>query len=244
MLDFLITSKARRRLLSLLWREKKSGAVSELAELADVAFASAHAELKEMQRLQLVTSALAHGKEVFAANFAHPHAKTFVDLVALETPESPNSSADDLLLKRKLAALGAPLRGVERLNVPTADVANVLVEAVRLARRDPVIARTLPVSLWKHRDQFDARILGGVTGRPEDKHALGFFLELTGELGGDRRLVGIAETLRDRRMTSLRPFFQIPGRQVTRDFALATRWGFTMNMDFETFKSLFAKFVD
>jgi len=81
--------------------------------------------------------------------------------------------------------------------------------------------------------------------RPEDKHAVGFFLELTGELGGDRRLAGMAELLRDRRRRSVHDFFLSPsGRaEAARDFPLAARWGFRMNMDLASFRALFDKAV-
>src|SRR4051812_26148455 len=54
MLEYLDTSKARRRLLLVLWSERRSGTVAELAELAGVGFASAWREVKEMQALSLV----------------------------------------------------------------------------------------------------------------------------------------------------------------------------------------------
>jgi hypothetical protein len=62
---------------------------------------------------------------------------------------------------------------------------------------------------------------------------------LTGELGGDRRLRRLAETLRDRRVTSQRDFFLSTRRGgLVRDFPTAARWGFR----FEVFRTLFAKF--
>jgi len=66
---------------------------------------------------------------------------------------------------------------------------------------------------------------------------------LTGEVGGDRRLRRLAETLRDRRVTSQRDFFLSTRRGgLVRDSPTAARWGFRMNNDFEVFRTLFAKF--
>ena len=76
MLQYLVTSKVRRRLLSLLWGEKKRGSVSELADMAGGAFAGAHTELKAMKRAQLVVSRQEGGKEVYSANLDHPEATT------------------------------------------------------------------------------------------------------------------------------------------------------------------------
>ena len=243
MLQYLVTSKARRRLLVLLWGEKKSGSVAELAELADVAFASAHAELKAMLRLQFVRSHRESGKEVFTANLEHPEADFLSKLAETDVRPRPVAANRDVQLKGQLVSLGAPLRGVKGSPVAPDEVFRTLVDATELARRDAVVARTLPVCLWRHRDQLDVRALQSMNVGPENKHVLAFFLELTSELGGDRRLVGLAETLRDHRLTQLKPFFHSMAPGSGRDFALAQKWGFTINMDLDSFRTLFEKFV-
>ncbi|MBV8760445.1 MAG: hypothetical protein JO257_24345 [Deltaproteobacteria bacterium] len=243
MLQFLVTSKVRRRLLVLLWGHKTTGSVAELAELADASFASTHDEIKEMLRLQLVRTEHTGAKTVFSANPHHPDAEFLSRLAAADTPaRSPTTTSDDDL-KRKLVALGAPLRGVKPLKVAPADVLDVLVEGAQLSRRDAVVARTLPVCFWNERDQFTAKALMALKASPEDKHAVAFFLELAGELGGDRRLAGLAETLRDHRLTQLRPFFHAAPRASAQDFPLAAKWGFSMNVDPDAFRALFNKFV-
>ena len=242
MLQYLVTSKVRRRLLVLLWAERKTGSVAELAELADVSFASAHAELKAMQRLQLVHSERGSGKEVFAANEEHPDADLVAKLAASDTPHRPMKADNDHRLKRQLVALGAPLRGVEPLAVATTELPEVLVQATELARRDAVVARTLPLCFWRSRERLDAKVLQGLDATPEEKHAFAFFLELAGELGRDRRLVGLAEGLRDKRLTQLRPFFHAAS-SISREFPLAAKWGFVMNTDRDSFRALFDKFA-
>ncbi|MBA3393464.1 MAG: winged helix-turn-helix transcriptional regulator [Deltaproteobacteria bacterium] len=243
MLQYLVTSKVRRRLLSLLWGEKHRGSVAELAHLAGVAFAGAHTELKAMQRAQLVVSHHDGGKQVYSANVEHPDAATLQALVASAArPVMPERSEDERL-KRKLVALGAPLRGLEPLEVSPSEQLTTLLEGARLARRDAVVARCLPLCFWNVRESVTVKAFEALSLHAEDKHTLGFFLELTGELGGDRRLLGLAESLRDRRMTALREFFQTGRREATREFDLATRWGFRMNMDMDSFQSLFSKFT-
>ena len=243
MLQFLVTSKARRRLLVLLWGEKKRGSVTELAELADVSFASAHAELREMQRLQLVR-VVRDGKEVFSANLEHPQADFLAQLASSEAPTLPQSTERDEELKKKLVGLGAPLRGVRASRTAPADVLQTLFDSMGLARRDAVVARCLPVCFWKQRDRLDAKALHNMSATAEDKHAFGFFLDVTSELGGDRRLSGVAEALRDHRLTQLRPFFySTTSPKAAREFPLAKKWGFSMNMDPGSFRALFEKFV-
>lgn len=243
MLQFLVTSTVRRRLLVLLWGEKKSGSVAELAELADASFASTHAELKAMQRLQLVRSVRDGAKEVFSANPEHPEAELLSRLAQTDVPPRSVAASGDEELKQKLVFLGAPLRGVKPLPVAPSDVLHVLADGTALARRDTVVARSLPLCFWNNRDRLDGKALQGLSAAPEEKHAFAFFLELAGELGGDRRLVGLAEVLRDQRLTQLRPFFYSMTSGSARDFALAKKWGFLMNMELDSFRALFDKFV-
>lgn len=243
MLEYLVTSKVRRRLLLLLWAEQKRGTAGELAELAGVAFGAVHGELKAMHRAHLVTSTFTAGKEVYAANFAHPKADALRELVVAEPAElPPGEDADDV--RRALVYLGAPLRGVEPESVAASDVMQILARGALLARRDAVVARALPLCFWRSRESLDVRALSASAPRAEDKHAVGFFVELAGVLGGDRRLVGLAESFRDRRVSSLREFFlQRGAKRVHRSFPLAERWGFQMNMDLESFQALFEKFA-
>jgi DNA-binding transcriptional ArsR family regulator len=243
MLQYLVPSKVRRRLLGLLWAEGKRGSVAKLAELADVSGASAHAELKAMRQVLLVESAQEDGKEVYYANVRHPDADTLRALVASDVGRTVALSSDEEMLKRKLKALGAPLRGVQALEVEPGDYLDTLLKGVALARRDPIVAKALPLCFWKLRESLEAKALLDVTTRAEEKHALAFFLELTSELGNDRRLLGLAEALRDGRMTSVRDFFQSHRRERVRPFPLAEKWGYQMNMDLETFRSLFDKYV-
>ena len=243
MLEYLVTSKVRRRLLLLLWGEQKGGTAGHLADLAGVALGATQNELKAMHRAQLVTSTFEGGKELYVANLAHPNAKELRALVVAKRVDAPTNENDDEL-RARLVYLGAPLRGVERLEVEKDDVLSTLASGALLARREPVVARALPLCYWRYRDSLDSELLGRTAPRAEDKHAVGFFVELAGTLGGDRRLVGVAESLRDRRLTSVREFFLVPGpHHLHRSFPLAEKWGFRMNMDLSSFQAVFDKFA-
>jgi hypothetical protein len=241
MLQFLVTSKARRRLLLLLWGERVHGSVSELASRAGVAFSTAHTELKAMQRLQLVSSRREGANEVFSANRDHPDFEVLGKLVESETKKPAANHATNEAVRELLVGLGAPLRGVHART--TTAVVETLVSGCELARRDSVVARTLPICCWKQRDKLDGAVLSELVAPAETKHTFAFFLELAGELGGDRRLAGLAEGLRDRRLTQPKPFFHSARTEMVRDFPLAAKWGFQMNTDLESFRALFDKFV-
>jgi hypothetical protein len=126
----------------------------------------------------------------------------------------------------------------------------VVAEALALSHRDAAVARVLPLVLWRHRDRLDHEELARQASLRNEGQALGFFLELTGSLGGDPRLKVLAQPLRDCRRTRARPFFTpAPGRRElalarARTPALARRWGYLMNMSLESFASTFEKHRD
>src|SRR5262245_1485993 len=137
MLEYLMPSKVRRRLLLLLWGEKARGSVVELADRAGVAFAGAHAELRAMQRAQLVRTKHDGRKEVFEANLDHPAAEPLRLLVAAErSSKRPTHDEADESVKRGLVALGAPLRGFRPREVHPSEHVTLLAQGVSLARRD------------------------------------------------------------------------------------------------------------
>src|SRR5262249_49168876 len=249
MLQLLVTSRARRRLLQLLWGEGARGSAAELAEKAGVGFASAYRELKAMGRYQVVASSHEGGKDVYAANLEHADADVLRRLATSRPRMAPPRDERADTLRRSLRAMGAPL-AVEPTTEKEALDEGTLVDGVKLARRDPVVARALPVCVWHQRDRVDPDRLVAAAREKGEKQALGFFLELTGQLSGDRRFARWAKSLRDRRVTSVHDFFDFPAAYGSQKLAkqrtprVAEKWGFRLNMDLETFDSLFRKFAD
>jgi hypothetical protein len=233
--------------LDLLWRRNEHGSVTELARRAGVGFASAYRELRAMQRLGLTTSERTSGVESFRANAAHPLADALRSLVAPMDATTNDEETDRT--RGQLRALGAPLLAgaPETIDGP---VEEVLVRGAALAHRDPAVARSLPVCLFRARDRIDAGRLREVARRLSERHAVGFFLELTAGLSGDARLTDWSRALRDHRRRATQDFFFGPSASgLQRRLAdertpeVARRWGFRMNMDLESFRSLFERFV-
>ena len=246
MFDFLVTAKARRRLLLLLWSENAHGTVSELAKRAGVGFASAWRELQAMQALDLLVREHRDGAVVFRANDAHAHAGALRSLMARPSPE-PTEEARQT--RAQLRALGAPLL-TDDVAPPVADVEQTVVRGVRLARRDPSVARSLPVCLYHLRDTLNAERLRECARESGEKHALGFFLDLTSALSQESCFKDWSAALADGRRTTQQEFFLTASRSpaqraVSKERApeTARRWGFAMNMSFETFQSTFQKHV-
>lgn len=247
MLDYLVTSKARRRMLQLLWGRGDSGSAAELAELAGVGFANAYRELHAMVAFDLATSTREHGAEVYRANRSHPLAAAVQALVA--TPPRSVDNRQARALRGQLRTLGAPLADAPA-RVPADALEETLVRGVRLAHRDATVARTLPVCLFRLRDRLSAERLHRCALDYGEKPALGFFLDLTAELGHDDRFRAWTERLRDRRRTSASDFFHSANRSVDakqqaeeKAPACARRWGFHMNMDLDAFRSTFDRFA-
>ncbi len=249
MFQYLVKAKARRRLLSVLWTEGRRGSASELAALAGVGFATAYRELHAMRQYQVATSEQVDGLEVFAANKEHPLADALGRLVSETVQVGPPRDSSAETLRGQLRALGVPL-SVPPLQVEDLAVAPTLAAGVKLARRDAVLARALPLAFWRQRDRLDgASLLAAARGAGE-KQAVGFYLDLTSELSGDPRFRRWAGALRDRRVRASQDFFELPPTAASRrrvadpSLRSARRWHFRMNMDLASFRSHFEKFAD
>ena len=247
MLPYLVTSASRRRLLELLWRYGASGSASQLAKRVRVPFATAYRELKLMRDFNLVAVRVEDGREVYSAANDHPDAELLRRLVTTKpstsvAPDDPSSA----VVRGRVRSLGAPL-AVSPQAVHPDEREAALVDAVRLARRDATLARALPVALAEQWQTLDRDRLKTAAVRSREKHALGFFLSLTAELLGNTSLREWAAGFRDYRVKSLRPFFTLPSARAARDLAerrtppVAREWGYLMDLDLESFKSLFDK---
>ena len=247
MLDFLVTSRSRRRLLQLLWTGNESGSVKELAERAGVGFASAWRELRAMQAIALVVSSREGAAEVFAANTSHPLADALRSIVVAPARTAINDRADRRT-RSALRALGAPLlEGAARR--PVGDVEETIVRGVQLAHHDPAVARSMPVCLYRQRNALRPALLEHWARQLGEKRSLGFFCDLTSALSKDPRFVEWAAGLRDRRCVAQRDFFPSTSRSLlarqAADLntpAAARRWGLRMNLGMDAFTSTFEKF--
>ena len=251
MLPYLVTSRARRDLLRLLWAERAEGNVSELARMARVSFAAAHRELEAMRAEGLVACERAGAALVYRADRKHQQAALVRRLLkegmtASGTPSAPRAEK----VRGWLAAAGAPLLVSRPVVGRMPRLEEVLAEGLALSHHDATVARVLPVVLWRQRDRLDHVRLVHEATRRNELQALGFFLELTGRLGGDPRLSALSRRLRDRRRSRARQFFARPHGRMALGAArrktppVARRWGYLMNMGLDSFASAFAKHTD
>jgi hypothetical protein len=248
LLDYLVTSRARRALLRLLWAEGYEGNVSELARKAGLSFAVAHRELEAMNAASLAVRERAGNRLVYRADPKHPDAAVVRALLEerVDPPAADSAGATDDDVRAWLHAVGAPLGGPPvRGRMPPPE--EVFAAALGVAHRDATVARVIPLLLWQRRQELNLEQLVRVATRRNERHALGYFLELAGRLGKDKQLLDVANRLRDRRRSRARLFFDRPHGPLamaavrSNTPTLARKWGYLMNMGLDSFASLFAK---
>ncbi len=251
MLELLVTSETRRKLLVLL-ASGREGSVAEFARLTGMNYSITHRELRELTAAGLVQKRVKGNQRLHSMRMEHPWAEVVKQMVALSKAPArrPEPSEADDAVRAQLAAAGAPLLA-DRLTDAAAPLADTLAAGAMLAHRDATVARALPVCLWRNRDKIDPEELQEAARRVGARHSLGFFLDLTSKLApaGGQHLHELAERLRDKRVTTEGDFFDGPHSKYGRELAarrtpdVARRWHYRMNMDLEVFASTFRKFT-
>ena len=160
-------------------------------------------------------------RRLLTSREANPHFSLVADLLRpaglglfvgkLDDP-AENAPADPDRVQAWLAHLGAPLYGstaVKASAVPPPE--RVLAEALPLARQDATLARALPVALYRARRRLDFSLLRRLASERGQERTLGFFLDLTAELSGDRSLAREARPLlrEARRRVRASQFFKL-----------------------------------
>jgi hypothetical protein len=134
-------------------------------------------------------------------------------------------------------------------SVGSHDLEAIAVSAVAASRNDPSLARMLPVFLWRIRHALDAGRLITRARRRGVAAALGYFLEVAGQLGSWRGFDGAIERLRRYanpqrpryffRKTASNPFEAFAA--TSRTPAAARRWGLLTGTPTDSFASYFRK---
>lgn len=249
MLGYLVRGRARRELFRLLWGQGVTGNVSDLSRRARVTFSAAHRELEAMRAAGLARAQRTSTELVYGARTQHTEARLLRQLARTpaEVSQQTREENDDQV-RAWLAALDAPL-ATPGPKTPPSDLEEALAEALGLSHRDATVARVLPLVLWRQRNRLDLDRLAQRASTRDERSALGYFLELAGQFGGDPALVKAAGRLRDRRRTRARPFFAGPlgprakaaaRRNTPRE---ALRWGYITNMGLDSFRAMFDKFA-
>jgi len=251
LLEYLVPSKARRNLIEVLWTRRAVGSVNALARLADIATSAADKEITAMEALGLVDVERKANARVVRANEASPFAAPLRALLKAEKAKhvvAKGPSVDQV--RGWLRHYGAPLvvsaTGKSARAVPSLE--ETLIHGLRVSHSDAAVARTFPVLLWRNRDRLRFPDLVHGAHQAGQGRTLGFFLDLTAELTGDRRLAQLADELKDRRVRRETFFFDDAGNTLTgkelaevNTPAVGRRWHFLMNMPLDSFETIFRK---
>jgi hypothetical protein len=202
-----------------------------------------------MRAAGLATSERVGSELQYRAAGDHPQAVLLGQLASVSQSEGTSAREKrDAEVRSWLASVGAPLAGSPSQTPPPLE--ELLAEALALSHRDATVVRVFPAVLWQRRHDLDLDRLVLEATRRDERHALGYFLELAGRLGGDARFVEAAGRLSDRRRRKARMFFAGPHgryqlaatrRNTPRE---ALRWGYLMNLGMDSFRSTFAKFAE
>lgn len=248
MLDFLVTSKARKALLRLLWNDGASGAVMDLAKRAGVKYAAAYNELKAMEAAGLAVSRGAGRSVVFTANEASPYAELVRKLVE-EPAAKAKPQADDSNVVANLQRYGAPLQANVTLE-EALSLEETLARSLIVSHRNATVLRVLPLLFAKHASELDVDALRKRAATLRQSRSLGFVLDLAADLSGDKKLRAFSAALRDRRVKVTESYFT----NLVGKYALALakkntppaarRWRYVLNMPMESFASLYEKFAE
>jgi len=249
MFKYLVTSKTRRTLLSLLWGEERSGTVANFAKWAKVAFAGAHKELHAMKAAGLVKTEWENGREVFCPVKDHPMKDVLKKLVRSEDATPTKAQDTNSQVKAELAYLGLPVNTPKHSRRSNESLEALFAAACRLARTDASVARSLPVLVSKYRNSLDYKTLDKECRQLGQRHVMGFFLGLAGHLMKDDDLEKEAEHFRDNRRKKPVSFFVNPSKLSMRMVKektpeLAKSWNWLMNMSMDSFTSTFEKFCN
>jgi hypothetical protein len=252
MLEYLVTSKTRRRLLTALWKDRARGTASSLARRADVPFGAGYGELKAMSRAGLARESLESGRLVYEADRASPYAAVLEQLVAtagsqvVTKPDSDLASRADSL-RGELARQGAPLWN-RTPGASGASLEELLARACELSHRDPSVAKLLPYLFLRKKNELSFARLERALTEHKQKHTGGFLLALAASLSGDKTMRTWSKRLKDKRRTKPVDFFPEASSKRLRALAerntpaLARAWSFRLNMSMDDFRSVMEKF--
>jgi hypothetical protein len=247
LLDYLTTSHSRKLLLGLLWKEGKKGSVSYLARESCLGFSTTYEELKHMESAGLAHAVHVKATLVYQANLDYPKAHLLRELLADRSVPQEQPNPEQILAD--LAALGAPLSAKLHSNSKSPPE-KILTHALKVARYNPTVTRVLPLVFAKNKAFLNFDLLKELAIHSGDRRALGFFLDLTFQLSRHAQFKVLAEDLFDNRVKRKESFFlgQPQGKYLKlleerNTPNVAKKWYFTLNMNLESFETLYNKFA-
>ena len=250
--DYLVTSKTRRNLLLLLVRDMVEGSVSDLARLCDASYSNVFEELEEMKKEGLVSCKFLGRAKVFKLDVDKERLQLLRNLMNLKesdlepVEENNKLKNDEDVLKYHLSELGSPVYSTYEGKVFLSPEES-LARGVLLSKKDAVLLRTLPIVMWKNRNDLDFDLLLMYARKLKVKKETGFLLNLTGKLTGNAKLKMKSVDFFDNRNTKFESYFLGKRSKSQKKLEelntplLAKKWKLNINMDLENFDNFLNK---
>lgn len=245
---YFLKSDEHRKLLELLVSGSTAYSKMDLAKLSGLPYATTHAEVAKLESLGLLSKQNSAGRVTYRMSLS-PELKDALRLL-FNLKGRDNAVTRESDLRDSLQELGAPLV----LDVqPSAHFApdqtpeETLVRSTLHAKKDPSVARTLPLALVRSFESLDPELLKYWATKLHAKQELGMFLELSAELANSPKLKKLSRRFKDKRVKETKDFFETNSpllRKLSEKNTpdVARRWKFRMNMSMDSFQSTFERF--
>lgn len=249
LLDYLVKSETRKRLLKLFLKDDIESSINDLSGLANASYAVAYEELLAMKKAGLVKEKVCGRARVYSLNDGSKDVPLLRALFGLEKVPKKSKTVPDIdTVKANLISFNVPLLSTIKLK-NYLRLEEALALGVYYSQKDSVLLRTLPVALWKNKDFLDYDKLWHFSQKYKVKRQMGFLLDLTGILSKTRSFNKEVKRYEDSRYTKPVSYFGNKKKSEARRKLeayntpkSAQKWLFTMNMGMDSFESFFQKF--
>lgn len=239
-------SPATIELLRVVLLNDCEHSVYELSGLSGVPYATCHAEVEMLDQKGLVT-VRNHGRRKLVKTDLSKDEQLFLAKL-LGAERNAGTSINDDSVRANLQRFGGPVVLESDKNYGELDLETTVALASKLARRDPAVARALPVVMVKNQSDLKPDRLLTLCRLHKSKRETGVMLRLAGELAGSSKLKSWSRKFRDERVKTTDNFFVGTQSTAMRDLSerntpkVVRPWKFRMNMSLDTFRSTLDRF--
>lgn len=246
--NYFLKSDEHRAFLELLVSGAEAYSKTDLAKLSGLPYATAHAEVSKLESMGLLVKETSGRNAKYRMVLSPEVRSAFLLVFNLKGRDRTVNSERDL--RTSLQELGAPIVLDVLPNdshMPEQNLEETLVRASVHAKKDPSVARTLPLAIFRNSENLDPELLKYWATRLGAKQELGMFLELSSTLAHSPKLKKMSQKFKDARVKETKDFFET-GSALLRKLserntpAVARRWKFRMNMSMDSFQSTFDRF--
>lgn len=246
LLDFLFKTEAHRKLAELLWTGGLTASVHEFSLLSGLPYATTYELLHKMLSMGLVQKAQKGRATLFSSKLSSEQMNVFKALMGKTDVGEEKSLTEFSEMDLPLVGDFSELRNEKAKNVD-----ELLVKTVLLAKKDSTLLRVLPLLVNRLGAKLNEQQLGYWSKQYHVDREVGFALDLTAKLSGEKRYSTLAKKLKDKRWS--KPSFFLKSEEGLSGFRaklvdentpeLAKKWFLKMNVGLDSFESIFAKYA-